>query len=125
MAQVSRWPSRWWFWGILILGNVYLVVPVVHLMSQDRGSFVGLISPEVEGVVRVLATPAFLFAKYVVMPVARDWQPWQGEAKLIVIALTTWEVAAVVLGLVLYGAVALVHAILPEIRSDGEARTDG
>ena len=105
MAGSDRSPSAWWFWGFPGLANAYLLPLVMLAFLVARSP-----SPALDRF-EVIAVPFQFFLDNMVQPMLGEWG-WFDPADLL-LALAMWELAAVVLGLVCYGAAALVYAIVP------------
>ncbi len=122
MPRDDRWPSKWWFWGLLIGSNAYLLL-LMFVPAVIRRA--GLSLPS--GVWSVLLAPARLFSEFVGEPVMEALELEALEAPLLSlgVGLALWELAAVVLALVCYGAAALVYAIVPGESGKGKGPGDG
>ena len=118
MAPNKKWPSRWWFWSPVVGVNLY----VLTLYLFFRLPFGKLNLP----IWRVLGVPAWVFSELVGKPVMEALGPEVLEDPVTVwaIGLTLWQLAAVVLGLLCYGAVLLVYAIVPGEGGEGK-QNDG
>ena len=118
MASRHRWPSRWWFWGPVIGANLYQLALSVLPQILYRAR-----APEwvILFAFRVLVAPVNLFGKFVAGPVMEVLgQETFGPLTDFAIGLALWEILAAVLGLVCYGAVLLVYAIVPRGPDSGD-----
>jgi len=119
MARANNSPSRWWFWGPVVGANLYLLaLPLLgRILLRARG--LGLVFL----VLRVLVVVFDLFMVFVrralthaLGPPVR-YEPLTGFAILVL-----WELAAVVLGMVCYGAALGFYALVSGERGQGEQR---
>ncbi len=111
MGSRHRWPSRWWWWVPFIGANVYL--PGLLLFPGDWDFW--------HDVPPLVRAPLVLFGEFVARPVIRALGPETlGPLTGFAIFLALWELVAVVLGLVCYGAVLLLYAIVPDGPDSGE-----
>lgn len=76
-------------------------------------------------VVDVLATPANLFGEWIAEPLLEAWDVGHNMALTFTVGLGLWELAALLVGLAVYGGALLVHAIVGEPGREGEGNSDG
>jgi len=113
MAREKRSPSRLWFWALPVLANAYLVLLLIF------GFIARLLPPWwAKQVAHVLLMP-LLLAEFVVEPVLEPLEPMSLPVAFAV-GLGAWEALAFVMGLVCYGAVLLVYAIVPADSAEGK-----
>ncbi|MCK4300725.1 MAG: hypothetical protein KAX80_14380, partial [Planctomycetes bacterium] len=71
MPRDDRWPSRWWFWGVPALANLYLLLMVaIALAMRPPG---GRLHQYMWDVYERLVLPSQLFGERVVEPVLEAW----------------------------------------------------
>ncbi len=127
MARGDRWPSKWWFWSVPILANVYLALFFAVFWAVRSGVFTGVFTGRLRiflhGAERVFYVPGALFARWPFDPLMEVFNVDVGSLSLaawLALFVGVWEVCAVAGGLVCYGAVALVDAVVPGQRGQGD-----
>ncbi len=127
MARRNKWPSKWWFWSVPILANVYLALAVAVFWAVRSGVFTGVFTGRLRiflhSAERAFYVPGALFAGWLLDPLMEVFSVDVGSLSLaagIAIFVGVWEVCAVAGGLVCYGAVLLVHAISPAEGDEGK-----
>ncbi len=133
MAREKRWPSRWWFWIVPILANVYLALFFAALWALEcgvfrGGVFTGRLRTFLHLAARVSILPAKLFVDGLfgpLMEVLNVDARSLGEPAALVLISGLWELCAVAAGLLVYGAAALVCVIVPREESGQEGSADG
>ena len=120
MARDKRWPSKWWFWAFPTLGALYIGVFVLLLPTLSGCS----LRPPPRRFLVVYATPALTLFERVAEP-AFAAIGIEDQSGALLLALALCEIVALLVGLAVYGAAALVSAVVPgENGGEGE-RTDG
>ena len=104
MAREKRWPSRWWFWSVPILANVYLVLVCAVFWAVRSGVFTGVFTGRLRTflhrAVAAFFLPAFFFIENAVEPLFKATDLGPGDELLaITLAVALWELAAVAVGL--------------------------
>ncbi len=123
MARASKWPSKWWFWGVPALANLYLLLTLAIPFAMAPLS--ARLRTYMWDVYDTLVLPAQLFGERVVEPVLEAWHMEYNIALTITVGLGLWELAAVVVGVAVYGGALLVHAIVGEPGREGEGPSHG
>ncbi len=120
MPRGDKWPSRWWFWSVPILANVYLALAFAVFWAVRSGAFTGVFTGRLRiflhSVERAFYVPVGLFARWLLGPLMEVLNVDDGLLSLpgnLAIFIGAWEVCAVAGGLVCYGAVALICAVVP------------
>ncbi len=121
MAREKRWPSRWWFWGPFLALNLYLFIGLFDPLSLYASG-----GPAREAILNFLYLPLRFVGDSFVDPIAEALDLYEGNLAVYVgVLAASYELAAAVVGLVVYGAAALVYLIIPgENGGEGE-RNDG
>lgn len=118
MARTHEWPSKWWFWAFPAVANLYVALLVVLWIVSDEVRL-----PLLRLVTEFVAGPAVLFLVAIVKPVL-GIRGLPSDSDLL-IGLGLWELAAVVVGMAVYGGALLVYAIVGEPGREGEGNSDG
>ena len=125
MAPESHWPSKWWFWLVPALATCYLLLLLLIFLLVGLWGL-SAPAPLVE-VALVLVQPAAHFIQWVVEPVmdAIHLDPSDHQLLAVALIVVMWELTAALVGLLVYGAAALVYAIVPGENGGEGGRTDG
>lgn len=127
MARGDKWPSKWWFWSVPILANVYLALAFAVFWAVRSGVFTGVFTGRLRiflhSAERAFYVPGALFAGWLLDPLMEVFNVDVGSLSLaagMAIFVGVWEVCAVAGGLLLYGGVALLYAIIPGEGGEGK-----
>ncbi len=108
MARGKKWPSKWWFWGPFLAVNLYLFIGLFAPLSLCASG-----GPARRAILNFLYLPLRLVGDSFVDPIAEALDLFEENLAVYVgVLAASYELAAVVLGLMCYGLVALVYAIL-------------
>ena len=116
MTRKTDSPSKWWFWGVVLLATAYPVLLLaVFRIDQLTGTLVA------RRIFDVVFAPALLFVKWLDAGLCRGFVlDLAHSAWLVWLPVLLWELGAVILGLACYGGAALTRASIQTLGKRGD-----
>ena len=116
MAQGERWPSGWWFWGLPLAANLYLV-PFILVLRMPW--YVWGMGGPMQTLVGWVTLPAGLFETKIAYPLSQALHVGYGAVARAFLFVGLWELSVVLVGLTVYGGALLIYLIMPEPGREG------